>query len=79
MKEVDKGSRCVFTTLSNIWCNGNVFSEIVYDQKSLTIFTKKSIIDNWQGPKYTSGTLNFSIFSSYISSSVLLHKCLWNK
>ena len=70
MKELDKVYRVLFRTLSNIRCDGNIFAEIVNSWKSLTIFVKRSIIDNWQGPTCVSGILGFLIFSSCKSSAV---------
>ena len=75
MRELDKVYRGLFRTLSKIRCGKNVFAEIVNDWKSLTIFRKRSIKANWQGPRYASGTLTFFIFSSCKSSAVFLHKC----
>ena len=56
------------------WCK----CSWINSKKSLTIIAKKFIIDDWQGPKYASGILTFSIFFSCISSAVFLHKCFWN-
>ena len=42
------------------------FEKIVNDQKSLTSFTKRTIIDVRQGSEYTSEVENFKIVSKFL-------------